>query len=172
MNRFAILAGVALAIGGCTVESEEDQLEKMIAETLASQGTVQEVALTPREDGGMTGYVLIDEPGRGVGRLTCTVDPPDAESNYQWNCSPAIDEKTLGEMEEIVRAELAKLGPVLSVEMQRAGDDDHMSGFAVIRDEAGGEVRLACSATRNSDNVGTFAWECRDESGAEGSAAQ
>jgi hypothetical protein len=166
-----MLAGLALAIGGCTVESEADQLEKIIAETLSSQGTVQKVELTPQEDGGMTGFVLIDEPDRGVGRLTCTVAPPDSESNYQWNCSPAIDEKTIGEMEAIVRTELAKLGEVVEVEMQRAGDDDHMSGHAVVRDETGDEMRLACSAIRNTDDVGSFKWECNEDTGEGGAEA-
>ena len=168
MKRFAMLAGVTLALSGCTVESEADQLEKVIAETLSSQGTVQKVELTAQKDGGMTGFVLIDEPDRGVGRLTCTVAPPDADSNYQWNCSPAIDEKTLGEMEEIVRTELAKLGTVIEVEMQRAADDDHMSGYAMVRNEAGDEMRLACSATRNTDDVGSFKWECNEDAGEDG----
>lgn len=172
MNRFAMLAGFALAAGGCAVESQADQLENMIRETLSSQGTVQQVELTPQKDGGMTGFVIIDEPDRGVGRLTCTVQPPDAESNYQWKCSPAIDEKTLDEMEAIVRTELADLGEVLELEMQKAGDDDHMTGFAVIRVEAGDERRLSCSAIRNTDDVGTFDWECGEEAAAEGAATE
>ena len=163
MKIYSIALGLALGLGACSVQSDEDQLESTIRETLSAQGEVQQVELTKQANGGMTGFVMIREPNGRVGRLTCTAEAAGA-SKYNWKCSPAIDEKTLKEMEDIIRAELSKRGPVLQLEMKRQDDDDHMSGFAVVRDEAGEEFRLACSATRNTEKVGTFSWTCGDES--------
>lgn len=162
MKSFPIALGLALTLSACTVESAEDQLENTIREKLSSQGEVQEVALTKQQDGSMEGHVMIREPNGRLGRLACTAQPGSSGSEYDWRCSPAIDEKALGEMENVMRAELSKRGPVLQVEMKREGDDDHMSGFAVVRDEAGDEFRLTCSATRKGEGA-NFSWECSDE---------
>ena len=162
MKAFQIGLGMALALAACTVESDEDQLENTIRAELSNQGAVQQVELRKEEDGNMTGFVVIREPNGRVGRLACSAQAAGA-GKYAWKCSPAIDAKTLKEMEEVIRAELSKRGPVKQIEMKRAGDDNHMSGFAVVQNEEGEEFRLACSATRNSDTPGTFAWTCSDE---------
>ncbi|HYE28053.1 MAG TPA: hypothetical protein VEA61_07450 [Allosphingosinicella sp.] len=171
MKEFAIVLGAALALSACSVESDEDQLESMIREKLADQGSVQEVEMKKQGDGGMTGHVIIKEPNGRVGRLACTARPGGSGSSYDWRCSPAIDEKTLQEMEDVMRAELSKRGPVLQLEMNRAGDDDHMSGFAVVKDEAGEEFRLACSATRDGEGS-KFSWNCSDETEEDDKAAE
>ena len=161
MKTVSIALGLALALSACSVQSEEDQLENTIRESLAKQGEVQQVELTKQANGGMTGFVIIREPNGRVGRLTCSAEAA-GEAKYNWKCSPAIDEKTLKEMEDVIRAELSKRGPVAQVEMKRQDDDDHMSGFAVVRDEAGEEFRLSCSASRKAG--ASFSWECGDES--------
>ena len=161
MKGFSIALGAALALGACSVESDEDRLENTIREKLAGQGEVQEVEMKKQADGGMAGHVVIKEPNGRVGRLACTAKAGGSGSSYAWSCSPAIDEKTLREMEAVMRAELSKRGPVLQLEMKREGDDDHMSGFAVVKDEAGDEFRLTCSATRKGEGA-NFSWECGD----------
>ena len=161
MKGFSIALGVAFALSACSVESDEDRLENTIREKLAGQGEVQQVEMKKQSDGGMAGHVIIKEPNGRVGRLACTAKPGGSASSYDWRCSPAIDEKTLDEMEAVIRAELSKRGPVLQLEMKRQGDDDHMSGFAIVKDEAGDEFRLACSATRTGEGA-KFSWECVD----------
>jgi hypothetical protein len=146
-------------------------LENTIRDGLSGQGNVQKVELTKQANGNLTGFAIIREPNGRVGRLNCTARST-GDSKYDWKCSPAIDENALKEMEAIIRAELSKRGPVLQLEMKRQGDDDHMSGFAVVHDEAGEEFRLACSATRNAANVGTFTWKCGDESEAAAPATE
>jgi hypothetical protein len=163
MKRYSMALGLALALGACSAQSDEDQLENVIRADLSSQGNVQQVELTKQANGGMTGFAIIREPSGRVGRLNCTARST-GESKYDWKCSPAIDEKALKEMEAIIRAELSKRGPVLQLEMKKQGDDNHMSGFAVVHDETGQEFRLACSATRDAGNVATFTWKCGDES--------
>ncbi|MDQ4086801.1 MAG: hypothetical protein M3177_02115 [Pseudomonadota bacterium] len=169
MRGLAFLLGAALTIGGCTVASEEDQLENAIRENLANQGTVQEVQLTKQDENNMTGYVMIRENSGRSGRLNCTAQRSSG-NNFNWRCSPAIDEQVLTEMENVIREELAKQATVVSVEMSRQGDDNHMSGFAVVRDEAGNEVRANCTAERDSTNTGSFNWECQPAE--EGQAAE
>jgi hypothetical protein len=163
MKSFSIAASLALALTACTAQSDEDQLENVIREGLAKQGEVQQVELNKQPNGSMTGFAMIREPNGRVGRLTCSAEPAGT-SKYNWKCSPAIDEKTEKEMEDIIRAELSKRGPVIQLEMKRHNDDDHMSGFAVVHDDAGEEFRLTCSATRNADKTAGFSWECGDAS--------
>ena len=171
MREFSIVLGAAFALGACSVESDEDRLESTIREKLAGQGSVQEVEMKKQGDGGMAGHVIIKEPNGRVGRLACSALPGGSGSGYDWRCSPAIDEKTLREMEDVIRAELSKRGPVLRIEMKRAGDDDHMSGLAVVKDEAGDEFRLTCSATRSGEGA-KFSWRCSDETEEDGKAAE
>ena len=163
MKRVSMAFGLALALGACSAQSDEDQLENTIRENLSSQGNVQQVELTKQANGNMTGFAIIREPSGRVGRLNCTARST-GESKYDWKCSPAIDASALKEMEAIIRAELSKRGPVLQLEMKKQGDDNHMSGFAVVHDETGQEFRLACSATRDPGNVASFTWKCGDES--------
>lgn len=163
MKTHMIAASLALALTACSAQSDEDQLENTIREGLAKQGEVQQVELKKQPNGSMTGFAMIREANGRVGRLTCSAEPAGS-AKYNWKCSPAIDEKTIKEMEDIIRAELSKRGPVLQLEMKRQNDDDHMSGYAVVHDEAGEEFRLTCSATRNADKGASFTWECGDAS--------
>jgi hypothetical protein len=157
--------GAAMTLTGCTVASEEDQLENAIRENLANQGTVQEVELTKTDENNMTGFVQIRENSGRSGRLACTAQRTTG-SNFSWRCSPAIDEQVLTEMENVIRQELAKQATVVSVDMTRQNDDNHMSGTAVVRDQAGTEVRANCTAERDSTNIGSFNWECQPAEGA------
>jgi len=160
MRWLALSMGLALAVCGCTFAGEEEQLENSIRENLSNQGAVQEVDLTRQDDDNFTGHVIIREPSGRVGRLNCTARRTSG-SNFDWRCSPAIDEQTLDEMEANIRTELSSQAEVLEVEMSRAGDDNHMTGHALVGDAAGNRLRLACTAERDSGNL--FNWECRPE---------
>ncbi|HEX8640542.1 MAG TPA: hypothetical protein VF704_05230 [Allosphingosinicella sp.] len=166
MKPVAICLGALLALGGCNVASEEDQLENAIRENLSNQGTVQEVELTKTDENNMTGHVMIRENSGRTGRLNCTAQRTSG-SSFNWRCSPAIDEQVLTEMENVIRQELSQQATVVSVEMNRQNDDNHMSGFAVVRDAAGTEVRANCTAERDATNIGSFNWECRPAEGAQ-----
>jgi hypothetical protein len=151
----------ALALAACSSPSEEEQLAGTIRDNLASQGNVQQVEMKKQPNGGMTGFVMIQEPNGRVGRLNCTAAAL-GDSKYDWKCAPAIDEKTLREMEAVMRTELEKRGPVLQLEMKKAGDDNHMTGTAVVKDESGEDFHLACTAERGENKGASFTWNCAD----------
>ena len=154
---FGTLA-VLFALAGCA--SEEEQLENAIREGLANQGTVQEVDLAASDENNLTGYAVIRENSGRQGRLNCTAQRAEG-SNFNWRCSPAIDEATTQEMETAIRTNLAAQAEVVEVEMRRAADDDHMTGHALLRDGSGGEVRVPCTAERTQG--ANFSWRCGEE---------
>ena len=171
MKTCSIALASALALAACSSPSDEEQLAGTIRESLASQGTVQQVEMKKQPNGGMAGFVMIKEANGRVGRLNCTAAAL-GNSKYDWKCAPAIDEKTLREMEAVMRTELEKRGPVVQLEMKKAGDDNHMVGTALVKDESGEEFHLACTAERGEGKGASFTWNCADASDAETNAAE
>jgi hypothetical protein len=171
MKTCWIALASALALAACSSQSDEEQLAATIRDNLASQGNVQQVEMKKQPGGGMAGFAMIREPNGRLGRLNCTAAAV-GDSKYDWKCAPAIDEKTLREMEAVMRTELAKRGPVLQLEMKKAGDDNHMTGTAVVKDESGEEFHLACSAARGEGKGASFTWKCGDASEAPAPAAE
>ena len=166
MKNVIVALALLSVLAGCA--SEEEQLENAIREGLANQGTVQEVDLTVSDENNMTGFARIRENSGREGRLNCTAQRSEG-SNFNWRCSPAIDEATLQEMETAIRTNLAGQAEVVEVDMQRAADDDHMSGHALLRDGSGAELRVPCSAERAEG--ANFNWRCGEEAAAGGSGA-
>ena len=162
MRKLAFCTFIALAVSGCTASSEEEQLENTIRENLSNQATVLEVDLTKEGEDNYTGYAQIREESGREGRLNCTATRSEG-TNFNWRCSPAIDEPTLQEMETQIRQELANRAEVVEVDMRRAGDDNHMEGHAVVADGAGNQLRLNCTAERTEGN--RFNWECNPQEG-------
>lgn len=158
MRKIAL--GALLGLAGCTMVSEEDQLENAIRDGLANQGEVQEVNLTRQDENNMTGYAMLREASGRTGRLNCTAQRGEG-SNFTWNCSPAIDQAVVDEMETIIRTALAAQADVVSVEMARAGDDNNMTGTATVRDGAGNEVQVPCAAQRTQG--ANFDWRCGED---------
>lgn len=158
MKKICVALGVLAAVAGCS--SEEEQLEEAIREGLANQGTVQEVNLTVSDENNLVGYAMIRENSGREGRLTCSAQRAEG-SNFNWRCSPAIDEATLQEMETAIRTNLEGQADVVGVDLQRGEDDDHMTGHATVRDGEGGEVRVPCSAERTEG--ANFSWRCGEE---------
>jgi hypothetical protein len=164
MNRKAIVLAALLGVAGCNMASEEDQLENAIREGLSNQGTVQEVNLTRQDENNINGFAMVRETSGRSGRLNCTAQRTDG-SNFNWRCSPAIDQSVLDEMEGQIRTQLAQQADVVEVSLERAGDDNHMAGYVRVRDGVGGEERVPCSAERTQG--ANFAWRCGEGEGAE-----
>jgi hypothetical protein len=162
MKRLAIFLGCALAAAGCSMSSEEDRLENAMRETLAARGAVKQIEMTKQGDGRMTGFAVVQPANGAQGRLDCTADrdPAKGANYYNWRCVPAIDEALLTQMEGTIRQSLAAQASVEAVEMTRQ-DNDHMTGYATVRDAAGNQIRANCTATRDSGDQGNFSWQCR-----------
>lgn len=167
MKALTISLGYALLmLAGCA--SEEDQLENAIRENLASRGTVKQVELTKSDDNNMTGFAVV-QTATGEGRMNCTAQRTEG-SNFNWRCVPAIDEAMLTQMENTIRQSLSQQATVLAVDMSRQ-DDDHMTGYAQVRDGDGTEGRVNCTAVRETGGTGNFNWECAP-AGAEAAPAE
>lgn len=160
--KAAAWIGLALMAGACTMESEENQLENAIRDNLANQASVEgveQVEMAKQEDGNFTGHAMIRERGRPrANRVNCNAQRTGDTFNFR--CSPAIDEAVLTEMEGIIRRTLSEQAQVVDVQMQRQNDDNHMTGHAIVADGGGNQARLACTAERDSANVGQFQWQC------------
>jgi hypothetical protein len=158
MKRTAIFLGCALALVGCS--SEEDRLEDAMRNTLASRGNVQEIEMTRENENHMAGFARIQATNGREGRLNCTADrdPAKGASYFNWRCVPAIDDALLREIEQSIRQDISQRGTVQEVRMQKR-DEDNMTGH-VLASDASGQVRLECTATRESGEAGNFNWRC------------
>jgi len=167
MKALTISLGCALLmLAGCA--SEEDQLENAIRENLASRGTVKQVELTKTDNDNMNGFAVV-QTATGEGRMNCSAQRTSG-SNFNWRCVPTIDEAMLTQMENTIRQSLAEQVTVLAVDMSRR-DDDHMTGYAQVRDGDGDEGRVNCTATRETGGNGNFNWECAPPAAAPAEAA-
>jgi len=163
MKRIAIGLGCALAVAGCSMASDEDRLENAIRENLSARGEVKQVELTKGEGNNMAGFAVVRVAGSNAdARLDCSATPDTTKSDnsYNWRCVPSIDEALLTQMEGTIRTALAAQATVIEVDMSRQ-DNDRMTGFAVVRDAGGNEIRTNCTATRDDDASGNFSWECQ-----------
>ena len=159
MKAIAVSLGLALALAGCEIQSEEDQLEEAIRNNLSAQGNVLNVDLTRSDENNMTGFVDIRQNNGREGRLACNAQRTEG-SNFSWRCSPAITEQVVQEMEGNIRNSLTQQGgEVMQVDLTRQ-DDTRMTGYAVVRDQAGNEIRTNCTAIRDTTNIGMFNYEC------------
>jgi hypothetical protein len=67
------------------------------------------------------------------------------------------------EVETAIREGLSERGTVLQVEIARQGED-RMTGFALLRNRAGTDVRMDCTAEREGEKslMGeSFSWRCQ-----------
>jgi len=158
MKAFAVSLGAMLALSGCTIESEEDQLENSIRQNLSAQGNVQQVELSRQDDNNLRGFAVVRTAEGVESRYNCTARRTEG-TNFQWNCLQTIDDQVITRMENNIRQELSNQAEVVQVELSRQ-DDNRMSGYALVRDEGGSEVRMDCSATRQDPASTNFRWEC------------
>ena len=141
MRIFAISLGCALlTLAGCA--SEEDQMENAIRENLdLAAAPCKEVELTKTDDEQyerLRRSVQTDDR-RGPAELHRPAHLRG--SNFNWRCVPAVDEAMLTQMENTIRQSLSEQATVLAVDMTRQ-DDDHMTGYAQVRDADGDEGRV------------------------------
>jgi hypothetical protein len=159
MRIFVISAGM-LALAACNFHFSTDEIavENSIREQMASRGEVLEVDMT-QQDGGdhMTGFARIRTGEGRETRLNCTADRQSSGGTFNWRCNQPVDQAMVDEIETSIRNTLQSRGTVLDVQMSRR-DDDHMAGFARLRDSNGNEGRMDCTADRQPDN--SFNWHC------------
>lgn len=158
MKAFAISLGFALLAAGCSIQSEEDQLENEIRNQLASQGNVLDVQLTKQDENNMTGFADIRDNDGRQGRLACTARRTEG-TQFQLNCVPSITEDVVQEMENNIRTHLSQQGEVVEVDLSRQ-DDMNMTGHAVVRAADGREIRANCTAVRENPSSRLFNWRC------------
>ena len=156
MKTVAVPLVLALAVAGCTFESDEDRMEREVRNTLSGQGNVTDVQLT-REGDNVTGFAELQHAQFGQVRLTCAgrVDG----SRFNVNCLPAVTDQVVQNIENTIRERLAQQAEVLEVDLSRQ-DDMNMTGFARLRGPNGEEVRTNCTATRDNPNSMNFNWRC------------
>lgn len=171
MRGFAIGLG-ALALTACNFSFSTDEIgvENAIKENLSSRGEVLEVDMTRSDDDHMTGFARVRGQQGRESRLNCTAERQAAgATNFTWRCTQVLDAALIDETEAAIRNTLQSQATVLDVQLSRR-DDDHMTGFAMVRDSNGNEGRMECAADRQTD--GTFNWRCDPpgQSGGEASA--
>jgi hypothetical protein len=157
MKRIAIYVGSALALAGCS--NDEDRMENAIRAELSKNATVKQVEMS-RQGDNMTGFAEIQSADGSAGRLTCSATPDTAKAgSYNWRCLPAIDQRVVDGMKNLIRQSLAQQAEVRELELTRQ-DDMRMTGHALLRDRNGNEVRANCTATRENEASNQFNWRC------------
>lgn len=70
-------------------EAMLNEIEASIRQSLAAQGSVEEVEMTRRDDNNMTGFARVRDGSGADGRFDCTAarDANDA-GNFTWRCNP------------------------------------------------------------------------------------
>ena len=158
MKARIVSLGLGLALAGCSLSSEEDQVEAAIRNNLSAQGNVEQVELTRQDENSMNGFAVLRDRNGLQGRYSCTARRREG-ANFDWRCNQQIDEQVIQRVETNMRQQLAQQGEVRQVEMSRQ-DDNRMTGHAVIRIADGSEVRANCTATREGPESANFNWEC------------
>ena len=152
------LAGL-LTLAACSVGSGADRLEEVVGDQLANQGTVEEVTFTAQDENRMTGHAMLRDASGQQRRMNCTARRTSG-SSFDWNCTQAIDEALLQQMEGMIRETMTQQGEVIEVELQRAGDDDNMAGHVVVRGSSGEQIRATWRAVRDRPGGAFFSWRC------------
>jgi hypothetical protein len=161
MRALLVSLGAAALLAGCA-GSDEQQMENAIRNGLASQGDVQQVHLTRQADGNMSGFAVFRGRDGNVVRVNCTANRTQGRE-FAWRCAaPARSPQALENMKNQIRQSYAGEATVLQVEMSWQ-DDNHMTGFVMLRDRAGNEGRHLCTAARDAANPANFPWRCAPE---------
>jgi hypothetical protein len=161
MKKVVILFGLALAVAGCTVASEEDQLENSIRNTLSSRGEVKQVEITKLDDDNFTGFAVVRSNDGREGRLNCTATRRGGSgTNFDWRCLPTADETTISDIETNIREFYrGRQIEVSAIDLERV-DDQRVRGSATLQDGSGSQARVNCNATRENPESTRFRWTC------------
>lgn len=162
MKSIGIFLGCAFAlvVVGCSMSSNEDQMENAIRNELSKQGTVNQVEMTQEGDN-MVGFAELRSNDGSEGRLRCTATRDATKSgSYNWRCLPTIDQRVIDSMTNQIRQSLAQNGEVTQIQLTRQ-DDMRMTGRATVRDPSGNEIHANCTVTRENEGSNHFNWECQ-----------
>jgi len=171
MRKSAIYMACVLAAAGCSMSSDEDRMENAIREELAKNGTVNQVEMT-REGDNMVGFAEVRAADGSEGRLRCNATPDTTKAgNYNWRCVPAIDQRVIDQMKDTIRQDLARQATVRTIELTRQ-DDMRMTGYALLTDANGNEVRTNCTVTRENETSNHFSYNCNPADNAAGAASE
>jgi hypothetical protein len=158
MKGFALLLGGTLLIAGCG-QAEGPFVNKLVRDTLAPNGNVQQVEMTKQSDNSYSGFATVRLASGATTRFSCTAHRQGNSNNYEARCRQTLDQALLDELKGDLRRSFTSQGlTVLQLELTRQ-DEEHVTGYADVRDANGGEARLPCSGTREA--TGRVPVQCR-----------
>lgn len=145
------LGSACLLLGACDTggQSEENLVRDGVANTLAAQGNVQELALTKGADNNYTGTAALRRADGVTIRFNCTVRRNDGSQQFDIRCGQQIDQALLDELKATMRRSLEQQSLNVSELELTKQDEDHVTGFAQVSDVNTGEsARLVCTGAR------------------------
>lgn len=142
------LAGAAL-LAGCNSRNEQQFVENGIRGQLAGQGNVTQISMTKGGDGNYSGTATVRTPDGAEAHVNCTAGRTN--DGFTTACRQTIDEALLTQLKANLRQSFAGQG-ITVVDLQLARqDDDHVTGHADLRSQAGEEARFPCTGGRQAN---------------------
>ncbi|HVQ06859.1 MAG TPA: hypothetical protein VMS43_00340 [Allosphingosinicella sp.] len=158
MKGFALLLGGTFLIAGCG-QAEGPFVSNLVREAVSPSGNVQQVEMTKQADNSYSGFATVRLPSGITARFNCTANRQGNTTRFEAQCRPVLDQAQVDMLEEELRRSFTSQGvTVLALELTRQ-DDNHVTGYADIREASGAEGRLPCTGTRNPTSG--FPVECR-----------
>lgn len=156
MKGFALLLGGTLLIAGCG-QGEGPLVTNLVREAVSPNGNVQQIEMTKQADNSYRGFATVRMPNGINARFNCTATRQG--SRVEARCLPVLDQAQVDMLEEELRRSFTSQGvTVLALELTRQ-DDNHVTGYADIREPGGAEGRLPCTGARGATSG--FPVECR-----------
>ncbi len=150
MKNLALsISAACLLLAACNREDEGQFIHNAVGNTLASNGNVQQVAMTRGADNNYSGTATVRRAdGRSI-PYNCTARRDAAARQWQIRCLQAIDQVLLDELETNMRRSLeGQQLTVGEIEFTRR-DENNVTGFAQVSDPTTGETaRLVCGGAR------------------------
>jgi hypothetical protein len=173
MRAFVILAGTAALLAGCNKSgneqagNEQQLVENGIRGQLTSQGTVTQIGMTRQGDGNYAGTATVRTSDGAETHVSCTANKIDR--GFATSCTPVLDQAQLSGLEARMRQLFAAQGlTVVNLHLARQ-DDEHITGNADLRNQAGEELHYPC--TGGLGPTGRFEAQCVPQAGAAPNAA-
>ena len=147
-----LLGGACALLAACNQappETEENLVRNGVANTLAAQGNVQDVALTKAADNNYSGTASLRRPDGQTIRYNCAVRRNPGTQQFDIRCGQQIDQALLDELKATMRRNLEQQSLNVSELELTKQDEDHVTGFAQVSDVNTGEsARLVCTGAR------------------------
>lgn len=143
------LGALCVLLAGCNRQSEEALIENTVSNTLAAQGSVQQVDLTKRADNNYSGTASIRAADGQSIRFNCTARRNEAQAQFDIRCGQVIDQVLLDQLQANMRRSLEQQSLTVADIRLTKQDEDHVAGFAQVSDPNSGEsARLVCTGAR------------------------